>query len=723
MTQPLLSLLGTGFDLLLVVLGFGLIIFFHELGHFVAARWAGIRVLAFAIGFGPALLSYRKGLGWRRGSSVAEVDKIAQERGVLKPGRAPLVPGISPTEYRLNVLPFGGYVKMLGQDDADPTARSDEPDGYQSTPPWRRMIVISAGVVANFIVAAVLFVCVFMLGLSTEPAVVGNVEPASPAATAVAINAKKLGVKEPGLQPGDRILSINNDKPDDFSEVVVATAMARQGRAMRFEIDRDGYTEPLLFDIKPKQDPVSKLLQIGVGPAVSATIFDAPTEAKRDEIRGELRKAGLAGVEPGMRLVRAGERTKVKSAYDIDLAAGASQGKPFDLVFRAPGAGEGSGDKFVTVIPVRELQSQQFWPAKDRISLGLHLLGLVAPMGVDDVQRDSNAEKGGLKAGDLFVQIGSVEWPSVPEGIAEIAANARGTVRVVVLRGAQGEKHEVDLGEVPVSHDGRLGFVASQPTDDTRVTAWPAHLLGGPDDAAPPPEPPGVELALMRGSRILRVNDTPVTSFRTLADALVEATRPAFESGAAAATVSLSVQLPVMQSGKPAVDTLEWTLPRQALETLHSLGWTSGVSMNVFKPEEIVLQAADPVQAVSMGLSRTHRVMMQTYLTFSRLFQGSVKVEHLKGPVGIAHLGTIVASQGLVKLLFFLALISVNLGVVNFLPIPIADGGHFLFLLYEQITGKPVSVVFQNIATLAGLILIAGMFLLVTYNDIANLFG
>src|ERR1043165_9311200 len=64
--------LGTARDLALVILGFGLIVFLHELGHFIAARWAGIRVLAFAVGFGPAAFSYRKGMGFQTGSSEAK---------------------------------------------------------------------------------------------------------------------------------------------------------------------------------------------------------------------------------------------------------------------------------------------------------------------------------------------------------------------------------------------------------------------------------------------------------------------------------------------------------------------------------------------------------------------------------------------------------------------------------------------------------------------------
>src|SRR5688572_1935555 len=106
----MLGAIFTVLDLLLVIVCFGLIIFVHELGHFLAARWAGIRVLAFAMGFGPAAFSYRKGLGWRRGSSEAEYATELKENG-LHP-RDPGAP--SPTEYRFNWLPFGGYVKMLG---------------------------------------------------------------------------------------------------------------------------------------------------------------------------------------------------------------------------------------------------------------------------------------------------------------------------------------------------------------------------------------------------------------------------------------------------------------------------------------------------------------------------------------------------------------------------------------------------------------------------------
>lgn len=112
-----------------------------------------------------------------------------------------------------------------------------------------------------------------------------------------------------------------------------------------------------------------------------------------------------------------------------------------------------------------------------------------------------------------------------------------------------------------------------------------------------------------------------------------------------------------------------------------------------------------------------------TYLTFARLFEGTVKVEHLKGPVGIAHVGTLIASRGFVWLLFFLALVSVNLAVINFLPLPIVDGGQFLMIVYEMLVGRPVPMAVQGVVTTAGLILIAGLFLFVTFNDVRTLLG
>src|SRR6187431_1948553 len=119
-------------SLLLLIFGFGFVIFFHELGHFLAAKYVGIKVEQFAVGFGQALFSWRKGMGWVWGSSGAKYE----ERMTAGDGAA-----IGETEYRLNWIPLGGYVKMLGQDDLRPNNQADDPRAYNKKSIPARMFV------------------------------------------------------------------------------------------------------------------------------------------------------------------------------------------------------------------------------------------------------------------------------------------------------------------------------------------------------------------------------------------------------------------------------------------------------------------------------------------------------------------------------------------------------------------------------------------------------
>src|SRR5688572_3226686 len=132
-----MDFLSSGFNVVLIILGFGLLIFIHELGHFIAAKWAGIRTEAFAVGMGPVALAWRKGIGLRFGSTAREYEQrvrqhIQRERTEQLPvqekvegiGDVPQAEmyrigdqlGLGETEYSLRWLPIGGFVKMLGQE-------------------------------------------------------------------------------------------------------------------------------------------------------------------------------------------------------------------------------------------------------------------------------------------------------------------------------------------------------------------------------------------------------------------------------------------------------------------------------------------------------------------------------------------------------------------------------------------------------------------------------
>ena len=111
-----MEFLTTGTNIILIVIGFGLLVTVHELGHFIAARWAGIRVEGFAIGMGPSILSYRKGVGVRFGSTQPIVVARTGKQPEALTSEEQRQHGLGETEYSLRLLPLGGYVKMLGQE-------------------------------------------------------------------------------------------------------------------------------------------------------------------------------------------------------------------------------------------------------------------------------------------------------------------------------------------------------------------------------------------------------------------------------------------------------------------------------------------------------------------------------------------------------------------------------------------------------------------------------
>lgn len=729
-------------DLLQVIIAFTLIIVIHELGHFLAARWAGIRVLAFAVGFGRAVCSFRKGLGFRWGSSEPEYLALLAARAEQSAGRGVpprqaggVVGGIYPTEYRLNWLPLGGYVKMLGQDDADPAARSDEADSYQRCRPWKRMIVISAGVIANIVSAAALYILVFHLGLPTEAPMVGQVVPGSPAATAVADNAETLGVSQPGLQTGDTIVSIDDDNVAAFKDITLASAMSARGTALRVAVRRPGVADLLRFRITPVEDPGTRMLQMGFGPALSGVLEGARASAAERAARSaELARLGFPGLEPGMRLTGIDGVVQSPEGLDpraIDAAARASGGAPITLRWAL-----GDRAASTTIRPAAEWQTALFSARSDagettRFALA-HLAGLAPVLSVRAVEPGSGGDRAGLKAGDIFARLGNLEWPSAAEGVAEIQRVGTGSIDIEVLRPAAGPSGSPALVSLPgvAVRRGAIGFLRGDSAESAAILArWPALSYLGPPDtfnpeasgaaqvAPPPPDPPsGTALRLPAGARVLALAGVPVASMRDIRAALQQT---AASSPPGALAVTLDVEFP-FASGL-VQQRVEWRLSEAERDAVTRLGWVSTLPTAYFQFEEVVLKGQSTADSLGLGLRETHKVMLSTYLTFARLAQGTVKVEHLKGPVGIATVGTHLADRGFVWLLFFMAIVSVNLAVINFLPLPIVDGGHFLFLLYEQITGKPVSVLVQNIATIAGLIMIGTVFVITTFNDLSAL--
>ncbi len=706
-----MGFLTTATNIGLIIFGFGALIFVHEMGHFLAAKWAGIRTEAFAIGMGPSIASWRKGIGLVVGSTHAKV--------VSRTGKAPAdlsdaelaKHGLGETEYSLRWLPLGGFVKMLGQEDANPNYVSDDPRSYNSCPIGKRMIVVSAGVVMNLLLAVVLFIAAFMVGVQFEAPVIGAVAFDLPAGTTAPDNAEQLGIEELGLLAGDRVLSINGTAAHTFADIAIASAMAKPGEELKFDVARPGYAQPLVFTLTPKEQPGGGLLSIGVAPSVSTTLLGPPSN---ELLQRALQTTGLGelGVEGGMRLMAINGKD-VTSYGELDRAASDSDGRPLDTLWYAVDSdGEPQGGPVhasLGVLPVYT-QYRQRESSADFGLLGFSPLVRIAH--VDEKSRNF----GKLLPGDVILRVGDADYPRRSQ-VAPLIQENKGQPLTVVVR----RDDEAVTVQCKVSRKGRLGIALSDAVD-LLVTAKPISTFAR-HNAQDPTQindltTPIADFLPLGGTEIVAVDGAAVSTWPQFRAALRQSTSLASANGTDA-VVRLTIVHPTQ--GRPRED-FAVSLDAEEVAEIQALSWITELAPYYFEPVYTTLTAeGNPVRAVVMGFKETYKFMMNVYLMLDRLIRGSIGVDQLRGPVGIVHIGVQIAERGIMYLVFFLAVISANLAVINFLPLPIVDGGLFLFLIYEKLKGRPPSIAFQNAATIVGLVLIGTIFLVVTWNDVTRL--
>jgi regulator of sigma E protease len=708
-----MGLLGDGAVLLLVIAGFGLLIAIHELGHFAAAKWAGIRVHDFAVGMGPAVLAWRRGIGVRFGSTApavrARLGKAPWDATEAELRNA----GIGETEYALRALPLGGFVRMLGQDDLDPNATSADPRAYNRCPIGKRMVVVSGGVAANIAVAIVFFIIAFMVGVRFEAPIVGAVAPGSPAA-------------EAGLQPGDRIVSIDGSDVSTFADIQIAGAMSRPGHPLTIVAERqvDGSPRQVTVTVDPRVDPQLGMRMIGIAPSASTTLLN-----ERDALAfvvSAMRRAGFwadsSAPTPeqfGSDVLAvtlesvAGQPARTQDALQAAMAASGGAPVASTWLFLERG-GPRNIDVTLQPLPVWPILIYADAPADAPADYEAGFAGLTPLTRVARVPPDAPAAAV-LREGDVILRVGDLIGPRQMELRLVLQRAAGSTVPMRVMR--EGREESVSA---PVGRDGRLGVeiayafdvpMIARPFDRVRL---PAQDLQGSTDPARTESTPVAALDLLPLTRIDSIGGRAVTDWNSMFIAFRDAAR-----GEGAASVSLAWTPPTAGAAEVAGSL---ALSAADVREISGATWTCAIPPSLFAPLETTLTAhGDPIRAVAMGFRETHKLVMLTYLTIDRLFRGTVGVEQLRGPVGIVHIGTRVANRGVTYMIFFLAMISVNLAVLNFLPLPIADGGLMVFLLYEKFRGKPPSPSFQSAATLAGLVLVGLLFAVTFYNDIMRL--
>ena len=377
------------------------------------------------MGMGPVALAWRKNLGLRFGSTLREYERLAREHiktggpedlrqrekeGSLRPEDLYRVGdelGLGETEYSLRWLPIGGFVKMLGQEDANPNYVSDDPRSYNRCSIGKRMIVVSAGVIMNVILAAILFVWAFLAGVRLEAPVIGDVSPSLPAGMTMPNNADALGISVAGLLPGDVVTQIDGKPAHTFADLQIASAMSKIDQTVVLTVQREGVGQPLTFELNPQLDKTTGLRSIGVAPGRSTTLFDEDQENIRSN---ELEASGLAasGVELGMRLISVDDHS-VNTFEQLQNLAKGSGGAPMATKWtHLDEDGEATGATIDAVIPVEPQMQLLAYPDPDEKGVRSYEQGL---LGLSPLVRIRSIPEGSHNEGVIRPATSFFDWP------------------------------------------------------------------------------------------------------------------------------------------------------------------------------------------------------------------------------------------------------------------------------------------------------------------------
>ena len=687
-------------------LGLSFVVFVHEMGHFLVAKWCNVHVTTFSIGFGPAI----PGCSFQWGE----------------------------TTYKLALIPIGGYVQMVGQVDGDESSDGNEdyPRSYRNKSVGQRMAIISAGVIMNVILAMVCFVVVYRgPGKERPVGMINRVDTLAPAFAQ-------------GLRTGSRIVEVGDIHNPTFEDLKVTVTSSVHGEKIKLVTLLPGQEKREIY-IEPRQD---KVPVIGIDQAKSAQLLPKIYAPDQDAPVWPETSAALAG---GFQF-----SDRIIATTDPDNPAGPLKDLPVDPFYP---------DRFDyfefsrrmkllaaerVVIRVARDQPHKESPVTADIPVdpqyGLSL-GVRMQMGpITAIRLDSPAAKelviaapSSGREGDLILAVQvtddngkplifdekNLDPERLPYYLKQWArrladAEKKGkkvdrTVKLTVRRhrtegGAQFENLTFDL-----PWDDSWRFQDAAPLSKAAPLAIPELGLAYQVKAVVAGLQPGAA-----GNSPLKANDV-IRNYRyTAIDPNgKEDTRrwlsKDLDEGDWARITNEVLRNPSkitklefkVERGKDNVVEVAVTPTADKTWPLDDRGW-------MLLPSQERQRADTVVDAIKMGLRDTHRYMMQVFLTLRGIIAGRISPDIIGGPVLIARLAYIIALMtDFGEFVFFLGLISVNLAVVNFMPMPVLDGGHMVFLCYEKLRGRPASETVRVVATYAGLAMILCMFLFVMYND------
>ena len=652
-----------------IAVALGLIVFTHELGHFLAAKWCGVWVRRFAIGFGPPLIK------WTRGD----------------------------TEYSLRILPLGGFVEPMG--DSPEGEGGDDPRALWRKPAWQKIAIFSAGVVMNALLAMLLFGLAPIVGVEAPLPVVGGVLADMPDAQA-------------DIRPGDRIVSINDSRIESFEDVILTVALSRAGTKFNLKIERpvpgsdtpEVLTQNVVSVRKPnalapmlgiesvstavaKIYPGSQLDQAGILEGDRILAVNGKPVWTWMELEKTLSDAPAGPVVFGIERGGQPEDIHVDPAdlkvYDIGMTF-PTQIELVDPGSPAEEAGIQAGDL------VAAIRSEP--PPKSEAPATTSKESAQRPAAeAAKTEADSPAKapaKAGAKAAEPVIPTQTQPWPT-GDTIAEVvkAAGDGGLVHLTLWRDGQAVSLACKTARIPGTDHPRIGI--------HMAPAFEEPIRVGSVDKDGPADKAGIR----SGDIIVAVGEGPrqPRDWPALMERLLKADGE-------------SVLIQVKRGGNVLAAMLEPKLVRQ--DHLSTVG--AGGSL-VYGP---LPRIYDPLAAADRGLRKTILWLGRVYLNLKQLMTGQVSPKATGvGPVGIVQYSLVVASHGIGAMMDLWGMIAVSIAVLNFLPIPPFDGGHVIFVFIEKIKGGPISTKVRSWVWGAGWILIGALFLVITYRDILRWIG
>jgi regulator of sigma E protease len=690
----------------IVVFGLGLVIFVHELGHFLAAKWCNVFVETFSIGFGPAVPFCHYHLG--------------------------------ETTYKVGLIPLGGYVKMLGEG-SEADEQEDDPRSFKNKSVGQRMLIISAGVMMNMVFAVIGFVCIYMgPGRDRTAGVIGRIDPGSPAWKA-------------GLRSSAEFRRVGSRDNPFFDQVRPAVALAGSGVKLPISYSLPGSDRVIETSIEPRFDAKNVGLKlIGVGPAYTTTLRGSPrlnepaytpsSAASHAEPPINHNDTIIATTDPanpnGPLLDLPHDPRNAapdrRDFFELHRRMVDLEGQPVKFLLQPEGGGQ---PHEVTVPPMFARN-----------------LGLIMRMGpITAVKDNSPAAKAGIqprveagavgdviervdiKSGDRLIRYCNWKSTSPPSGIEErpldpmrlplelekwaATASDRTVVLGVLRLSGHDERTKVD---VELSWDASWKYARETPLSFHAPV--PISGLGIAYQVEPVIE--DVVKGEAADQKGLKAGDV-ITAARLYRDAKLTDTEtiPLKQDERNAAEWPFvfyllhelvnpnRIDLTVERSGKPI---------EVAFENLaEDLTWPMEGRGLRFADDNRHQIAESPTQALKMGSQDVLDTAINVYLSLVRMIEGGISFwKTANGPIAIAATSYNVASESVTSFVLLLCVLSVNLAVLNFLPIPVLDGGHMVFLLYEKLAGRPAPEIVRTSATFAGMALLLSLMACVIVLDV-----